>query len=159
TVGPLKPDLYPYLFVVDGMLVLDPRNDQVKPGTQPMSLLEVPGEKPMPWEARDVPHGTAHVHWYPSAALGKPLRFHVYTPPGYGKSGKQYPTPYRLHGSGDSDASWVAAGRANFLLDNLLADGKVVPMVVVMPVGGLGLVDATEKGKPFPFEQELLENV
>jgi enterochelin esterase family protein len=161
TVGPLPPNLYEYTFLVGGRLVLDPRNDQIRPGNQPTSLLEVPGPKPMLWEPRDVPHGTVHVHWYASARLGKQRRLHVYTPPGYEEGRKSYPTLYLLHGSGGTDADWVVAGRVNFILDNLLAEGKVVPMVAVMPMGH-PLRDAeasmAASAKGWTLERDLREN-
>jgi enterochelin esterase-like enzyme len=99
------------------------------------SLLEVPGAASEFFAERDVPHGQVTTVWYQSKSLGVRRRMQVYTPPGYATSGQRYPTFYLLHGAGDDDQAWLMAGRANFILDNLLAAGKIKPMVVVMPAG------------------------
>jgi enterochelin esterase family protein len=88
------------------------------------------------YEPRDVPHGTVHIHWYQSAVAGVQRRMHVYTPPGYeSDTARRYPVLYLLHGAGDDDSGWTTNGRANFILDHLLADGRIRPMVVAMPHG------------------------
>ena len=138
TIGPLEPDIYGYSFVVDGLATIDPMNPHVKPMRQPRtSMLEVTGQTPQPWTITDVPRGTLHAHHYISAALdGKERRVHVYTPPGYERSGdERYPVLYLLHGSGDNDACWSAFGRAGTIADNLIAAGKAQPMIIVMPDG------------------------
>jgi enterochelin esterase family protein len=87
-------------------------------------------------EPRDVPHGAVHIHWYHSVVAGGPRRIHIYTPPGYETdTARRYPVLYLLHGAGDDDSGWTTNGRANFILDHLLADGRIRPMIVAMPNG------------------------
>ncbi len=83
----------------------------------------------------NVPHGTIASVWYPSAVTGSLRRMHVYTPPGYERNSQSYPVLYLLHGGGDSDDSWPTVGRAGAILDNLIAEHKAIPMLVVMPAG------------------------
>lgn len=136
TSPPLVPELYGYGFSVDGLRVADPGNPQVKPMRSPnTSILEIAGEPPLIHEVRDVPHGAVTVHDYYSEALKAWRRMHVYTPPGYARSGRNYPVLYLFHGAGDNDATWSVLGRANVILDNLLAEKKAQPMIVAMPDG------------------------
>jgi enterochelin esterase-like enzyme len=137
TIGPLAPELYGYSFSIDGFQTVDPGNAAVKPMRSPRtSILEVPGRPPLRHEFDPtVPHGTVRAHWYQSKALGRRRSLHVYTPPGYDRSRRDFPVLYLLHGSGDNDATWTALGRANVILDNLLAQKKVKPMIVVMTDG------------------------
>src|SRR5262249_28713058 len=116
-------------------------------------------------EWRDVPHGTVTIHWYDSKASGSRRRVHIYTPPGYGKDlEKKYPVLYLLHGSGDNDSHWMHIGRANVIADNLIADGKAVPMLIVMPDGHVierpaGPVDDKKRQEiRHAFERDLLES-
>jgi enterochelin esterase family protein len=129
-------DLYIYWYDVDGVPVADPKSNRSRVNMSTVRcLLEVPGGASEFFAERDVPHGQVTTVWYQSKSLGVPRRMQVYTPPGYATSGARYPTFYLLHGAGDDDQAWLMAGRANFILDNLLAAGKVKPMVVVMPAG------------------------
>jgi enterochelin esterase family protein len=138
TVGPLVPDFYSYSFVVDGVKTADPKNAVIKQGISTVdNMVMVPGPEAAFLEARPVPHGEIRVAWYTSTTLGGERRLHVYTPPGYDTSGERYPVFYLLHGGGDEDSGWSTIGRAGFILDNLLADGKALPMVIVMPNGSL----------------------
>ncbi len=137
TFGPLEPELYGYSFSIDGFQTLDPGNPAVKPARSPRtSILEVAANPPLLHEFNPaVPHGTVREHWYQSQSLGQRRSLHVYAPPGYDRSQKDLPVMYLLHGSGDNDATWTALGRANVILDNLLAQKKVKPMLVVMTDG------------------------
>ncbi len=137
TVGPIEPELYEYNFTIDGFQTLDPGNAVVKPSRTPRtSLLEVPGNPPRLSEFQDVPHGTVRIHWYQSRSLGRRRGLYVYTPPGYDQDTKtRYPILYLLHGAADNEAAWTVSGRAPMIVDNLLAQGKSVPMVIVMPDG------------------------
>ena len=138
TVGPLAPDFYNYWFVVDGVKTVDPKNPVIKQGINSVdNMLMVPGPEAAFLETKAVPHGEIRVAWYPSTTLGGERRLHVYTPPGYDTSGERYPVFYLLHGGGDEDSGWSTIGRAGFILDNLLADKKALPMVIVMPNGSL----------------------
>jgi enterochelin esterase family protein len=129
-------DLYIYWFDVDGVPVADPHNNRPRVNMSTVrSLLEVPGAASEFFAERAVPHGQVAAVHYQSKALGVPRRMHVYTPPGYTTSNQRYPVLYLLHGAGDNDQSWLMAGRANFIFDNLIAAGKAKPMIVVMPAG------------------------
>ncbi len=137
TTATLDPDLYGYSFVADGVSLVDPSNTRIKPNLINLSnIVYVPGQPPLPWEVQDVPHGEIHHHFYKSGVVGDQRDFYVYTPPGYGTTGKtKYPVLYLLHGFSDDASGWTAVGQANVILDNLIAEGKVKPMVVVMPLG------------------------
>jgi enterochelin esterase family protein len=137
TLGPVDPGTYRYLIDVDGARAVDPRNPAVSESNgNAWSVLHVPGAAFM--DRADVPHGAVAQVYYRSKALGRDRRMHVYTPPGYEAGSEKYPVFYLLHGAGDSDDSWTSVGRANFILDNLIAAGKAKPMLVVMPAGHTG---------------------
>jgi len=135
TTDPLAPNLYGYTFIVDGISILDPVNSVIKPNLLGLqNLVHVPGS--MPWDLKDVPHGSLHRHFYRSGIVGDQRDFYVYTPPGYDASAKTtYPTLYLLHGFSDDASGWTSVGRAHIILDNLIAEGKAKPMLVVMPLG------------------------
>jgi len=134
TFGPLPAGAYRYVFVVDGVTVVDARNPRTsQTNTTVYSLAVVPGSEV--FDTRNVPHGAVAAVHYHSTALGGIRRMHVYTPPGYETSRDRYPVFYLLHGAGDVDESWSSVGRAGFILDNLIAAGKAKPMIVVMPAG------------------------
>ncbi len=164
TLGPLKPDLYTYTFNVDGATVVDQRNGLVKLGVRgASSIVEVPGNPPILSEVQNVPHGKVHVNWYHSDSLGD-RRYYVYTPPQYDQnSSTRYPALYLLHGSGDTEGEWTWMGRANLILDNLLASGKATPMVIVMPFGHAVPANETDpevrKRNTEFFEKDLMKNV
>jgi enterochelin esterase-like enzyme len=137
TTAGLAPDFYGYSFVVDGVRLSDPSNHWLQPNLLATeNVVHVPGPSSLPWELNDVPHGEIHHHFYKSLVAGDDRDFYVYTPPGYEASGKQtYPVLYLLHGFSDDAQGWTAVGRANVILDNLIAQGKAKPMIVVMPLG------------------------
>jgi enterochelin esterase family protein len=138
TVGPLTPDFYSYTFTVDGVRTVDPKNPMIKQGVSGLdSMFLVPGDEAEFEETRDVPHGEVRAVWYDSKTLDQQRRMHVYTPPGYEGGDATYPVLYLLHGAGDEDSGWSTIGRAGFILDNLIAANKAVPMLVVMPNGSL----------------------
>jgi enterochelin esterase family protein len=122
TIGPLAPDLYFASCVVDG-------------ATRGLGYVTIRGASPEAWEARKVPHGAIHQHWYDSRSLSVLRSVFVYTPPGYERDTTMYPVLYLLHGSGGTESSWIVDGLVNVILDNLIADGRVKPMIVVMPFG------------------------
>ncbi len=132
TVGPLPPGIYQYLFILDDIAVLDPKNP-VRAASGEYSLLEISDVQPARYDPRSVPHGEVHLHWYESRTVGR-RSITVYTPPGYRENdGARYPMLYLLHGSGDTSMEWTTLGRANVILDNLIVDGEARPMIVVMP--------------------------
>ena len=137
TTDPLQSDYYGYSFVADGVALIDPSNSLMKPnllGTQ--SMVHVPGPSSLPWEVSDVPHGVVHHHFYKSGVVGDQRDYYVYTPPGYAAAARKlYPVLYLLHGYSDDASGWTAVGRANVILDNLIAQQKAKPMIVVMTLG------------------------
>jgi enterochelin esterase-like enzyme len=150
-------DLYIYWYDVDGVAVADPRNNRPRVNmTTVRSLLEVPGATSEFFAERPVPHGQVAAVHYQSTALNAPRRMHVYTPPGYATSGQHYPVLYLLHGGGDTDQSWLMAGRANFIFDNLIAAGRAKPMIVVMPAGHVPAGPAGAPAAPDAFARDLV---
>jgi enterochelin esterase-like enzyme len=137
TTDPLEPDYYGYTFVADGVGLFDPSNPLRKPNFLFVSSeVHVPGPASLPWEVNDVPHGVVHHHFYHSAVVGDNRDFYVYTPPGYdAKAKRPYPVLYLLHGYSDDASGWTAVGRANVILDNLIAQGEAKPMLIVMTLG------------------------
>jgi enterochelin esterase family protein len=137
-VGPLTPDFYSYIFIVDGVRTVDPKNPMIKQGITSLdSMFHVPGEQAEFEATKAGAHGEIRAVWYDSGTLGMPRRMHVYTPPGYEGGSERYPVFYLLHGGGDEDSGWSTIGRAGYILDNLINAGKAVPMIVVMPNGSL----------------------
>jgi enterochelin esterase-like enzyme/lysophospholipase L1-like esterase len=138
TIGPLPPEVWIYNFRIEGVDLPDPANPSQMPraaGTANSSFVEVPGDGPVFFDARPVPHGEVRMVLYESAAMGVDRYLWVYTPPNYDASTERYPVYYLLHGNGETQSGWVMNGRANLILDNLIADGKAPPMIVVMPHG------------------------
>ncbi len=138
TVGPLAPEIWIYNFRVHGVTLADPANISVMPraaGDAYSSFVEVPGDRPAFYDARPVPHGDVRMVLYESKAMGVQRYLWVYTPPNYDRSNARYPVFYLLHGNGETQNGWVANGRANIILDNLIADNRAEPMIVVMPHG------------------------
>jgi enterochelin esterase family protein len=137
TTTPLTPDYYGYSFVADGVRLLDPENPLLVPNLlTPASAVHVPGPSSLPWELNDVPHGEIHHHFYKSKVAGDDRDYYVYTPAGYDPEMKKtYPVLYLLHGFSDDASGWAAVGHANVIFDNLIAQGKAKPMIVVMPLG------------------------
>lgn len=134
TVSTPEPGSYRYNFDVDGVATIDLRNPATSESfNNTWSVVHVPGGKP--WDTTDIPHGALAEVTYRSTSLGVFRRLHVYTPPGYEKGTTAYPVFYLLHGAGDSDDSWTSVGRANFILDSLIASKQATPMIVVMPAG------------------------
>ena len=136
TVGPLKPELWSYRFVVNGVPTVDPHNNSViRDGLRVDNVLLVPGAESALYQIRDVPHGTLSAVWYDSPSLKLRRRMQVYTPPGYETSATRYPVLYLLHGYGGDENEWINLGRTVQILDNLIAAGRARPMIVVMPNG------------------------
>ena len=135
TTAPLAPDFYGYGFVADGVTLMDPVNPAMKPNLlNPQSVVHVRGE--MPWDTTGAPRGTLHRHSYRSKIVGDDRDYYVYTPPDYrADSKKSYPTLYLLHGFSDDASGWTAVGQAHVILDNLIAQGKAQPMLIVMTLG------------------------
>lgn len=158
TTGAVEPGAYRYVYVVNGVGVIDPRNTAIsESNATTWSVATVPGSDLM--DTKNVPHGSVATVYYDSTALGRTRRMHIYTPPGYESGKGSYPVFYLLHGAGDCDDSWTSVGRANFILDNLIASNKAKPMIVVMPAGhtnaGGGGRGAGAAGGPPPRDEFL----
>ena len=138
TIGPLPAEIWSYNFRLQGVDVPDPSNPSIKPvppGFPISSFVEVPGDSPAFYDARAVPHGEVRILMYESKAVGLTRFLWIYIPPGYDESRSKYPVLYLLHGNGEAQNGWVMNGRANIILDNLIAEKKARPMVIVMPQG------------------------
>lgn len=133
TIGPLAPEFYTYVFMVDGVAVLDPGNPLVtRDGRNYSSRLELVGARTAYYEHKDVPHGSVTHIWAPWPSLDIVKRMTVYTPPGYETGSERYPVLYLHHGGGGDEDAWTELGRTPEILDNLIAAGKARPMIVVM---------------------------
>jgi enterochelin esterase-like enzyme len=164
TLGPLPPSIYLYTFTVDGLTIADPVNPRIKLRSRTSaSMVEVSGDSPALWQARDVQHGAVALHWQKSKVLGDTRWIWIYTPPGYeAEPTRRYPVLYLLHGSNDIAGGWTLAGQANFILDNLIAEGKATPMIVVMPYGHavpFGSPRGEQAKNTAMFEDYLLKDV
>jgi enterochelin esterase family protein len=159
TVGPLTPDFYSYVFLVDGVRTLDPVNPTIKQGIASVdNMFFLAGPEADFQDNKPVPHGDIRKVWYQSGTLKEQRRMHVYTPPGYDASGDKYPVFYLLHGGGDEDSGWSTVGRAGFILDNLIAAKKAKPMIVVMPNGSLPRPAVAPGAKLDPKEMAALQD-
>jgi enterochelin esterase family protein len=164
TVGPIEPDIYEYHFTVDGVDTLDQRNPVVKYNSRPNlieSILDVPGSSPMFYDVKAVPHGKVDIRYYPSKSTGTTRRVFVYTPPNYERSSAKLPVLYLLHGGDGDETVWTQFGRANLILDNLIAERKVAPMIVVMPSAYAypWHVGAPAEKQRADFEKDLLSDL
>jgi enterochelin esterase-like enzyme len=155
TVGPIKPDIYPYSFSVDGITVMDPANVTVFPNERfKHSLVDIPGDQPLIHALQKVPHGTISYRYYESTTLGTTRVLVIYTPPGYDARKKtRYPVLYLIHGGSDTEETWVKVGHANLIADNLIAQGKTKPMIIVMPY-------ANVRPKPMDdFTKDMMDDI
>ena len=153
TLGPLEPDIYNYELGINSTVAA-------------RGQFEVRGATPMFYELRPVPHGAVEQRWYTSKAIQAERRVFIYTPPGYGRSSDRYPVLYLLHGGGMNETLWTESGRANLILDNLVADGKLKPLIIVMPYGyayapgsPLAEGDDAAKRQRDGFSRDLLEDL
>jgi enterochelin esterase family protein len=155
TVGPIKPDIYPYSFWVDSVQLADPNNTYIFANERfKRSIVEIPGNVPLVHSLQNVPHGKISYRYYQSKPLGTDRRLLVYTPPGFNPSGKtKYPVLYLIHGGSDTEETWIKVGRANFIADNLVAKGKAKHMIIVMPYGNV-------RPRPMPdFTNDVINDI
>ncbi len=149
TVGPVSPGFHYYELLVDGFSCIDPAAEVYWGWGRLSEGVEVPDPGLDFYLPADVPHGDVRLCWYPSALTGRLRRAVVYTPPGYEASADaRFPVLYLQHGAGESERSWSWQGRANFILDNLIAGGEAVPMIVVMDNGYAARPGAPDPGRP-----------
>lgn len=139
TVPPVIPDIYPYSFTVDGVGVADPNNTHIFANERfKRSIVDIKGDKPLVHSLQNVPHGKVTYQLYNSKTLNTTRQLLVYTPPNFDISGKtKYPVLYLIHGGSDTEETWTKVGKANFIADNLIAQGKAKPMIIVMPYGNV----------------------
>ena len=163
TVGPIAPEIYHYNFTIDGVRTIDPSNPQLKTGSTPStitSVLEIKHPSPAFYDAQPVPHGEIRTHWYQSKSLGTVRRLTVYTPPGYDKNqSARYPVLYLFHGANADENAWYRLGRANLILDNLLAAGTIKPFIVVMPFGYGVAPGGLQADNTAKFSKDLIDDV
>jgi enterochelin esterase-like enzyme len=153
TVGPVKPDIYPYGFKVDGITINDPANTYLFPNERfKASLVEIPSDIPAIYALKNVPHGTVSYEYYPSVE-GSTGTIVVYTPAGYTQeTAKKYPVYYLISGTTDTEETFWKVGKVNLMLDNMIAQGKAKPMIVVMPYGNPMAKIAEQMGKDKPAD-------
>ena len=152
---PVKPDIYPYSFWIDSIQVADPNNTLIFANENfKRSLVDVVGNEPLIHSLQDVPHGKISYRYYDSKTLGTTRTLVIYTPPGFDMSGKtKYPVLYLIHGGSDTEETWTKVGRANLIADNLIAQGKAKPMIIVMPYGNV-------RPKPMPdFTKDVINDI
>jgi enterochelin esterase family protein len=139
TPSPLAPELYSYSMIIDGVTITDPNNVyMIRDVGSVTSVFIIGGGRTDWYKVQDVPHGTVARRWYNSPTLKITRRLTIYTPPGYESGTAKYPVFYLLHGAGGDEEAWIALGRASQILDNLIAQGKAKPMIVVMTNGNAG---------------------
>lgn len=153
TIGPVKPDIYPYYFIADGIQVMDPANVDYFPNERfKASLVDIPGDSALIHSKKNVPHGTVTYEYYPSFGFitGSLV---VYTPPDYEKNTTAlYPVLYLLPGTSDTEETWFKVGKVNLILDNLIAENKARSMIIVMPNGNVEATIAEQTGRPKPAD-------
>lgn len=155
TVPPVKPDIYPYSFWVDSVQIADPNNAYIFANERfKRSIVDVSGDKPLIHALQNVSHGKISYRYYKSATLGTTRPLLIYTPPGFNANGKtKYPVLYLIHGGSDTEETWTKVGRANLIADNLIAQGKAKPMIIVMPYGNV-------RPSPMPdFTKDMINDI
>ena len=161
TSEPLEATIHLYFFTLDGLSIADPVNPLTKARSRTSaSLVEVPGTPTPVWQLQQVPRGSVDLNWQYSKTYNDEHQFAVYLPPGYRQGSERYPVLYLVHGGGDVFISWTTAGAANVILDNLIAQKKAVPMIIVMPFDGANYpkVPATVPGNG-PFEKYMVDEL
>ena len=139
TVPPVIPEIYPYSFWVDSVQIADPNNTYLFANERfKRSIVDVPGDQPLIHALQNVPHGKVSYCYYKSSTLGTTRTLLVYTPPGFNAyKTTKYPVLYLVHGGSDTEETWTKVGHANLIADNLIAQGKARPMIIVMPYGNV----------------------
>jgi len=138
TSAKLEPELYSYSFIVDGLNVTDPNNPfLIRDVASVTNVFIIGGGQADLYKVNDIPHGTVSRRWYESPGLKMDRQITIYTPPGYEAGKDKYPVLYLLHGAGGDEEAWISLGRTAQIMDNLIAQGKAKPMVVVMPNGNV----------------------
>jgi enterochelin esterase family protein len=158
--NPCRPGLHYYKLNIDGFECADPGSQLYFGWARWSSCLEVPDKNKTFYLPKDTPKGDVSMHWYNSKVTGKTRKCLVYTPPGYRKDyEKRYPVLYLQHGSGESELGWTMQGKVNFILDNLIAEGKAKPMIIVMDNGYAPSPDAENQARPGGTDNKFEEMV
>jgi enterochelin esterase-like enzyme len=154
----LEPEIYGYAFMIDGVRTNDPNNAFVSRDISTnTNILLIPGGQADLYRVNDVAHGSVTRRWYSSTGLDMTRRITIYTPPGYEDSKTDYPVLYLLHGAGGDEEAWMELGRCAQIMDNLIAQGKAEPMIVVMPNGNVSLLAAPGEGKRGYYKPQFME--
>ena len=148
--------VYRYRFMVDGVSVYDPKSPSAGETSALLTVAQTGDEF---FAMKNVPHGAVSERYYWSETLKQMRRMHVWTPAGYEKSAEILPVLYLVHGGGDTDNSWPGVGAAGFILDNLMAEGKMKPMVVVMPNGSIHMPDGNMMGEVPVFAEDMITSI
>lgn len=156
TIENVNDGVYRYHFIVDGVKVYDPKGELA---SETSALVEIGERKDEFYSIKNVPHGAVAQRYYYSEPLKAQRRLHVWTPSGYEKSDKSLPVLYLIHGGGDTDNSWPGVGRAGFILDNLLQEGKIEPMIVVMPNGSIDVPGKGIAGEVPVFAEDMISSI
>jgi enterochelin esterase family protein len=160
TSAPLASDLFSYSFIVDGLNTTDPSNVyKIRDVASVFDVFIVGGGKGDLYQVNKVPHGSVTRRWYDSPGNDKLRRITIYTPPGYESSKDKYPVLYLLHGMGGDEEAWIALGRTAQILDNLIAQGKAKPMIVVMPNGNVAQEAAPGESSHFSSPLRIISRV
>lgn len=153
----LDPELYKYTFIIDGITAVDHNNPFIMRDVASLfNIFIIDGAQADLYKVNDIPHGTVGKYWYDSPGLGMDRRLTVYTPPGYETSNMEYPVLYLLHGAGGDEEAWTDLGRAPQIFDNLIAQGKAQPMIVVMPNGNVSQDAAPGHGKDGYYKPQFM---
>jgi enterochelin esterase family protein len=157
TTKTLSPELYSYSFLVDGLKTIDPNNPfLIRDVASVTNILLVGDGQADLYRVNDIPHGTVAKRWYDSLGLNMDRRITIYTPPGYESSTEKYPVLYLLHGAGGDEEAWMDLGRTSQIMDNLIAQGKAKPMIVVMPNGNVSQDAAPGLGSDGYFKPQFM---
>lgn len=159
TTDPVRPGFHYYELIIDGTRMPDPASQTFFGWAHPTSGLEVPDPALDFYSVKDVPHGQVSIAWYHSKTTGEARRAYVYLPPNYEKNVVRYPVLYLQHGAGENETSWTWQGKANLILDNLIAEGKAVPMIVVMDWGYASKPDAEDQRGNGAFEEVMINDL
>ena len=158
TTDVLAPELYGYAYMIDGVRTNDPNNAFMSRDVSTnTSILLVEGGQADLYKVNDVPHGSVTLRWYDSPGLDMTRRITIYTPPGYETSKTSYPVLYLLHGAGGDEEAWNELGRTSQIMDNLIAQGKVEPMIVAMPNGNVSQQAAPGEGIRGYYKPQFIE--
>ncbi len=159
TTEPLVPGFHYYSLQIDGVSVTDPGSETFYGTGKMSSAIEIPEAGVDFYSIKDVPHGDVRISTYYSVVTGTWRQLHVYTPPGYDNGNKKYPVLYIQHGGGEDERGWMVQGRTNYIMDNLLAENKATPMLIVSANGNVSRAGYSPEETLTAFKNELFNNI